>query len=403
MESQILHAAIKSRDSFDLIEAYLNPRSYSKEFQVILGKIKEYYQRDRDSKAVNEVQFMELVLQSIPNEKHQARFRGIIEEAIGVETSIGNMDELIIGARKNEVADKLAVKLGNRDPAAAELIQEYNKLSQASSLRDLEENDIETITSSDMAAIIRAITTGRGTLKLYPAALDKRIEGGLRGGHHVTTFAPPEMGKTGLNVTIAAGFARQDALGLYIGNEDPAKTIYFRLLSCMSGMTKAEINNNPELAMNRAKARGIDNVILLGLTPGTINEIDALMEEYEPKWVIVDQLLNLKVKAESRTNELEMAARGIRTLGKKHDCVMVSTTQAGDSAEGKAMLTMGDVYMSNTGIPGAADLMLGIGASAEQLQQGYRTISVPKNKINGDHNPVVVRFNPALSRYISEE
>lgn len=402
MESHLLHAAFLSRDSFDLIQEYLNPKSYSREFQVILAKIKEYYERDTSSRDVNRDIFVEILSNAIPNEKHQVRFRGIVDEALGMESSVENIDELIIGARKGEVSDKLAVLLANRDPKAADLVEEYNRLNNLSSLADLNPSEIEFIRPEDMAAVIEDITTGRGTLRLYPLALDRRVESGVRGGHHITTYATPEMGKSALNITLAAGFARQGSRGLYFINEDPAKNIYFRLLSCMSGMTKSDIQANPGLAMDRARTAGIDNVTIVSLAPGTLNEIDAMVDGEGAEWSVLDQLLNIKVKAESRTNELEIAARGYRNILKKRNIPGVSTTQAGDSAEGKALLTMGDVYMSNTGIPGAADVMLGIGATSEQMQQGYRTISVPKNKINGDHNPVLVRFNPTLSRYSSE-
>lgn len=402
MELHIVKAALKSRDAFELIQEYLNPKSYSREYQLLLGKIKEYYDRDSSTREVNCDIFVEILTNSVPNVTHQQRFKDMVDEAVHLDSSVENIEELIISARKGEVSDKLSVMLANRDPKAAELIEEYTKLDSLSSLSELSSSEIELIRPEDMASVIEDITTGTGTLKLFPLALDRRVGSGVRGGHHITTFATPEMGKSALNITLAAGFAKQGARGLYFINEDPAKNIYFRLLSCMSGMGRNEIQANPTLAMDRALQAGIENITIVSLTPGTLNEIDATIDGEGAEWSVLDQLLNVKVKAESRTNELEVAARGYRNILKKRNIIGVSTTQGGDSAEGKAVLTMGDVYMSNTGIPGAADVMLGIGASSEQLSQGYRTISVPKNKINGDHNPVVVRFNPYLSRYSSE-
>ena len=72
--------------------------------------------------------------------------------------------------------------------------------------------------------------------------------------------------------------------------------------------------------------------------------------------------------------------------------------QGGDSAEGKAVLEIGDVYMSNTEVPGACDVLLGVGANKEMLTRNERTVSFCKNKVTGDHSPVHLSLIPAISR-----
>jgi hypothetical protein len=81
--------------------------------------------------------------------------------------------------------------------------------------------------------------------------------------------------------------------------------------------------------------------------------------------------------------------------------VVVSVTQAGDSANNKEILDMGDVDFSNTGIPAQADVMIGMGVTPALDQQGVRMLSLPKNKIGGDHSNFLVRINPFLSRVTS--
>ncbi len=401
MESKLIGASLKSRNSFELIDKYLSPASYSREYQLVLGKIKEYYTRDREVDNVDRGIFIELVNQSITNAKHQVKFQDIIDEAYAVESSVNNLEEMIISAKRGEVADKLSVALANRSPKTDELLEEYQALANVSSLEDLTIKHIEVLGFNDMARVIEAITTGEGTLKLYPLALDRKVESGVRGGHHITIFAPPEMGKTGLSLTLASGFARQGAGGLYLGNEDPMKSIYFRAISCMTGMTKHSIQLEPRKAMALAEQRGFKNTDFVSLEPGTLREIEALVDKRQPRWIVVDQLMNLDVKGDGKSQQLGAAVRGLRTIGKKYDCVVVSVTQAGDSATGRAVLDMGDVYMSNTEVPAQADLMIGIGADAQAMQSGYRTLSLPKNKISGRHEQCVVRFNPLISRYQS--
>ena len=98
-------------------------------------------------------------------------------------------------------------------------------------------------------------------------------------------------------------------------------------------------------------------------------------------------------KSESRTNQLEAAATFARNMAIKHKMVSISATQAGDSARNKAILDMGDVDYSNTGIPAQADLMIGIGGTEEQESSGIRVLSLCKNKITGQHDNWPVRLN----------
>jgi len=103
----------------------------------------------------------------------------------------------------------------------------------------------------------------------------------------------------------------------------------------------------------------------------------------------------------NRVIQLEQAATFARNMAKKYNIVVISVTQAGDSASGKASLEMGDVDFSNTGIPAQADVMLGIGMTSDMESSGQRVFSLPKNKITGRHESWPVRLVPSYSRYTS--
>ena len=166
-------------------------------------------------------------------------------------------------------------------------------------------------------------------------------------------------------------------------------------------MTAAEIRANPQAAKDIAEQVGYHNIIFVSMSPGSPRQIEALVERYKAKWFIVDQLRHLAVSSDTRTNQLEAAANAIRNIGKRYDAIAIDVTQAGDSAQGKAILDMGDVDSSNTGIPGACDVLLGIGATDQQVAQGIRVLSLSKNKIGGVHDSFPVRFNPSISKYVS--
>ena len=87
----------------------------------------------------------------------------------------------------------------------------------------------------------------------------------------------------------------------------------------------------------------------------------------------------------------------MRNFGKKYNMAAISIAQAADSATGKAILTRGDIDNSNVGIPGTADVLLGIGATEEQELAGIRVFSFVKNKL-GDKRPIQVMFNHKVQR-----
>ena len=116
--------------------------------------------------------------------------------------------------------------------------------------------------------------------------------------------------------------------------------------------------------------------------------------------MVIDQLRNIDVDSENRTQALEKAATEARNTAKKFDIPVISVTQAGDSASGRTILSRGDIDGSNVGMPATADLMLGIGCTMEMEQRNMRVLSFPKNKISGRHEPINITIDPLLSRVV---
>lgn len=403
MELHLLRAALAQRDSCNLILSYINLKDYSREFQIIISKIKGYYDRDNDAASINREIFIGLLAESVTNKKHLERFTSIIDESLGLtSSSVVNVDELILKAKMNEVGDRLAAALANREQEKVpKLVEEYTNLQGMTSLQDLNSQGIEVYTADDLEEIIRVELAREGGLRIYPLALNDRLDSRLCPQHHVVTFARPEMGKTALNITIACGFARQGSDGIYFINEDRTNDIYVRIVSNLTGMTTREIHADPDKAKALARQNGLTHIRLIALSPGNLRQVEAFVEKYRPGWIVMDQLRNLDVREANKVLQLEYATSGMRNLGKKWNCIVVSTTQAGDSAEGKAVLEMGDIDFSNTGVPAQADVLLGLGGTKDQVDKGIRIINLPKNKVSGRHENFPVRLNPFLSRYTS--
>lgn len=218
-------------------------------------------------------------------------------------------------------------------------------------------------------------------------------------GDHLVIMAPTEMGKSLFAVNLTYGFLVQGLKVLYCCNEEPSARTNLRVISRLAEMPKGELYDPTKWDEIRGilSKKGYGNFAITDLKPGTLSEIDELVMDFKADVVVVDQLRNLSMASESRTNQLEQAATGIRNIGKLRNVLPVSITQAGASAFGKTVLTRGDVDGSNVGIPGQADVLLGIGANEEMEVQGTRWISFPKNK-NGDHTPFSVHFDTQLSK-----
>lgn len=401
MESNVLATALSSREDYELLHKHLTPKRWSREFQIMFDFIGDYYARDKNAKAVDPAVLSEIVAGSVKNEKHVEGFLRILQEAAGTDVHAKNVLETVLVAKRNELAQSLAMAIANGKDHG-DLLTEYNAVLYAESIEQAEEGSIETYTHDDLDRLLEEEADRTGLVPIMPRALNERLDGGMRGSDSMIIFARPEIGKTALILTIACGIAKAGFRVVIFNNEERIQRLYIRAISCLTALTSQEIRENIPRARDMAMERGFGNIVFIAMSPGSPAHIDAELEKYpDAKAFIVDQLRNLNIKSENRTNQLEMAARAIRDIGKRRNMVAIGVTQAGDSGDNKSVLDMGDVDNSNTGIPGACDVLLGVGADENQKQNGIRVMSMCKNKISGDHEAFPVRVNPLISKYIS--
>jgi archaellum biogenesis ATPase FlaH len=406
MEQPLLAASLRSREDHELISQYINMRlaTYSKPFQIVMHKVGEYYKRDANVSHVDPSILLTQIAESIRNDKHVARFTELINESLATTGSDINVRAAILLAKQQEVGDQLSQALAQDAGGNAkidELIEELRNLRSMTSLDELEGKGLESFANVDLASLIAREFDPEGLIALYPSSLNERLDGGARGGHHILVFAQVETGKSAVCINMDCGFARQGKKSLYIINEDRPEDIILRHIANLSGMTKYQIQENPRKAQDLAESAGWGNVTVINAEPGTPSQIEDAIELHDPDVVIVDQLRNLQVKAESRVNQLELAATSMRNIGKRTNKLVVSVTQAGDSANNKLTLDKGDVDFSNVGIPSQMDVMIGVGVDPTFEAEGLRNFSLCKNKISGRHENWPVRIIPQLSRIIS--
>lgn len=401
MERELLACALHSRQDYEQIAQYIpaKSKSYSPEFQAIYGKISEWYDRDSAAQSVAADVLSEQMASTIRSEKALARLSSLISDAAGV--SVPNVMDVVLAAKRQEVGDKLAAALvsGEQSEKIDELLEQYNELKSATSLDAADDDDV--MIDVDLTTLLTQEYDPTNVIELYPKSLNDRLDGGAKKGHHVTVFARPNIGKTAFTVNTGSGVARQGKRVMHLINEDRKEDVYLRYVCNLSGMDKHSVRDNPSLAQQKAGQVGLSNVIVIAIKPGTPEQIKRLIQKYQPDVVIVDQLRNLQVKADSRVNQLESAATAMRNIGKQENVLMISVTQAGDSARDKLVLDDGDIDFSNTGIPAQADLLIGIGCNEEYKSLGQRILNLIKNKIGAIEEHFPVKIVETLSRYVS--
>ena len=235
---------------------------------------------------------------------------------------------------------------------------------------------------------------------MYPSSLQEAT-GGAGRGNSLLVFGRPEVGKSLFWINLCGGFLHDGHRVLVIENEDPVNTTLSRIVSRISSRTIFEVMKDIQGTQDIVKRGGYDNLFLKSLSPGTFSEINGLIDRYKPDILIINQLRNLAVGNGEKVSTMEKAATGARNLAKKHDILVVSVTQAGDSASGKLVLDMSDIDSSKTGMPAQMDLIVGVGSNEDFEANGRRMLSLSKNKLSGNHSFFPVGVDVQTNKVIS--
>jgi len=397
-ERQVLASSMHDREAYDRIADHVERDDFSEQGYVIWAGIQDFYDADGGAGAVEQGILAEAIARVIPADKHKEMFRNLVESINEMDVSTPNVVADLLATKRDRVGKQLAAALLEGE-SAGELHDKYGGLLLAEDLGEAEES--EERVGFSVEELVKERFDPKNLIKIMPESLNKRLGGGVKPGHHIILFARPEMGKTMMTIEMMAGFARQGLLCLYIGNEDPIDDINMRIVNRLSNMTKEEVMKDPKKADERIREVGYENIIMAPLAPGTPREITKLIETHQPAVLVLDQLRNLNMSQDNYVLALENAAKQARQWAKRYSCVVVSVTQAGDSAARKAVLDMGDVDYSNTGIPAQADVMIGMGAADAHAKNSEVVLSLPKNKVSGNHEYFACGVNPPLSKITS--
>lgn len=390
MERRLLSMVLHDRDAFDKARVFFDDGDLSEQGNLIYKTIEEYYDADDQAVSVDPGWLKDHIAREQP--KFADQFIMIIDGLRPV--SPPNVIKELVAAKLDVVSTRLATALVNKDDTVDDLMAEYTTLQLHDGTSSATSDTFNGTNISDLLSH----TVAENRIQIMPHALNCRLGGGAWRGAHIFIYARPNMGKTLFSINMAAGFMKQGLKVLYCGNEDATVAMVPRFASNVISMPMIDLPKNPVEVESRLIDGRFDLLHWRHFNPGSIKEIDLAIQETQPDVVIVDQLINLEAGKMEGVAAMDYLAKHLRRLYIKHDVLGISIGQAGDSAAGKAMLTMEDVYGSKTAIQAATDLMIGLGADEVLKGLGNIMVSITKNKLSPTHEAFQVRTDIPINK-----
>jgi archaellum biogenesis ATPase FlaH len=403
-EHKLLAALMVDRKVHETLADYMEKRDFTAQGDLISREIARYYDEDKDARRVDPELLIERIGRTLPNAKQLEGFREIIKD-LPYDIGAQNVAQSILEHKREGAAERLQNALAVRSSAdkqqISKLLQEYATIHDATTLEALNEVTLYESNVEDMFANTLADSN---KIKVAPRCLNDMLGGGALPGHCIIIFGRVEMGKSLCAINMAVGFVAQGLRVFFVENEDTLVDTRRRFIQRLLRKSREWCMKHPAATAAKAAERGLDR-FLLTEEPETAEQVEAAIKQLAPDVVIINQMRNMvSGDTDNVVSKLDALAHKLRRIGKRHRKLMVLVTAAreGDSdrngyVRAKPVLEIGDVYSSRTGIPAAADALLGWGGSDQMKANGQACINVCKNKLvdEGGHGHMYLSVNPA--------
>lgn len=301
-------------------------------------------------------------------------------------------------------AEGIATMLYERDfkGKAAALINRYDNGEEVDltfELNRLAHENMRRMSASSPASyiddpiedILNDFQGDRG-LKLVTELLRSSV-GGLQGGDSVAVAGRPDKGKTSLLAANLVNFAPQlEALGwggrpmLWLNNEGSGRRIIPRIYQAALQCTFSEMvqkSNASTLVQEYQEAMHGQRILVKDMHGATLGQIEQVIEELNPCVVVYDMLANFRMPGTgggNKTDALEQMWQEVREQAVRHDFVAFPTVQISADGDDQMYPPYSALKDSRTGIQGATDVILMMGALNSIEMDEVRGFSTPKNK-----------------------
>ena len=328
-------------------------------------------------------------------------FYSLLEEVKKEKPNKKIATTILEAMHKQDIARRIAVVSTNIYNNTEE--SNFNDIqSLIDELKGVNKEEFDTVTN-DINKLIDALKDNT-KWKFNLTDLKNKVNG-IGEGNLVIIFARPESGKTAFWVNMVAGrngFATQGAKICALINEEPAIRTQMRLTNAYTGMTFAEIKEDPQKAGD-LWSQIKHQIRILDTVDWTLEKIDSYVAKEKPDILIIDQLDKVHMGGSFARGDEKLRAiyTGAREIAKRRDCSLIGISQASADASGKWDMTFDMMENSKTGKAAEADVIIGVGykPNSDYSNDNDRSLSVSKNKITGWHGKIMVKIVPELSRY----
>ena len=385
---KIISTLISSREAFDTLSPYVSRSHLDETSYNVYEEICKYY--EKDVKATNVDKEILLSRLNKRNDLHSVVYNDYFN-TLPEPSSAPNLIETFVDAKKDKlITDVLVAIHDHNDQVLSSKMEEY----LACDVDKIEEE----MFNAPKIEELEAHFTGKNLIPLYPSAISDAIGGGVPRQSQLCIFARPDVGKSTTAINTAVGAAEKGFRVLYIGNEDPAPKMMYRIMTRFTRTPEAVLRDNPKKYYELAIQNGYENMFFVPMHPGNGNELRKWIERLKPDVMVIDQIRNMHFKKESMTINLEQGCIATRNLAKEYNLVSIIITQAGDSARNKPVLSMEDVEWSNTGVAAQCDLMIGVGQTEDMKENRRVMLSFPKNKMSAPVKPFSALIEYEINR-----
>lgn len=228
---------------------------------------------------------------------------------------------------------------------------------------------------------------------------------GVGPGNFGAIFARTEAGKTCFSISICAapgGFADQGAKVFYLCNEEDVKITKLRAVQAWSGATAEDCI----LGAKEAYTKFLDidsNLRFRTINGWDVDKLDAFLTKNPADVVVLDQIDKLEISGtyDGLHRKLGALYQSVRELAKRHECAILSVTQASIEADGRTRIEASMMADSKTSKQAELDLIIGIGmaASTGDSPDNRRFLNLSKNKLSPFHGMINCTIEPLISRY----
>lgn len=408
IELQVLRCFTRDRDKVLQYGEKIKGMTLDKEIMLILKLISTYYIKYPDHKFVSKDELLAWFDYHYPKSKKRDSVDGMLTTIYEQDTS----DSLAVDVIHKLITKDFGVRVLNlllpmlNDEVDAGVIEEVRRqIADCEASLGEQDNVATPYVDNTLQELLDQKQTDGLTFPLH--CLDADL-GRLTGNTLGHFFAVPDAGKTSFIHFLVSKLCRQltgTQTVVWFNNEEGGRKVKLRFFSAVCGATEAQIIENPRRAEELFKERYGGKMLLYDKAIITVQEIEQECIKHNTRLAVVDIGDKIQYKGRSAKGNGADALQGVydtlrevtKRINLHHKFDMLTTGQAGTTAENKKWLQQSDLYAGKTGKAGAMDYIIGMGSLDSTPLRRY--ISLCKNKLGTQSLKYDITFDPLRASF----